>query len=52
MQIRRGPMRRAHEGKGFPVGLLEGVGPEGHDLEVGGVAEEAESQKGYQCRLL
>ena len=48
---RRGPTRRAREGKRFPGGLSEGVGAEGHDLEVGGVVEEADLDRGYQGRL-
>ena len=44
-------MRRAREGKRFPGGLSEGVGAEGNDLEVGGVVEEAYSDKGDQGML-
>ena len=50
-QIRRGPTWKARDGKLFPDGLSEGVGEEGHDLEVGGVVEEAYLDKGYQGRL-
>ena len=50
-QIRRGPTRRERNGKGFLGGLLEGVGAEGHDLEVGGVVEEAYLDKWDQGRL-
>ena len=51
-RIRRGTKRRARKGKGFPVGLLEGVGTRGNALKVGGVVEEADPEKEYQGRLL
>ena len=49
---RRVPTRRAHEGKGVPGRLFEGMGTGGHDLNVGGVKEEVEAYKGDRGVLL
>ena len=49
---RRGPTRRAREGKGIPGRLSEGVGAGENYLKFGGLEEEAEVEKGVRGGLL